>query len=221
MESNKSVSETIKTGFYEYDGCEESFQFYTRPNLLQQSKFVKAVTDLVVDDDYYIPLLKDTMFDFGLIVSFSTVDTTEIKDDLATVEKFVEETKVAEIIKANLDKDILDKLNNNVDSNIAYKTGIKNNDTNDYLCNILKNVNGFIEKFSNIDMAAVGGFMEKMSGMNGEINSESLVKAYMESDEFKNGQKEIIDEKDRRINIMEQSIIELAAERNRQKGLKQ
>ena len=106
----------VRTGVYTYNGEEVSFNFYTSISAYDEVRFVNTVTNTLVDDSY-ISVIRNLIFDFEIIDIFTDIDISNIKD-INAIEQFLEETNIVEIVKANVDSDVVEELNRAVDENI-------------------------------------------------------------------------------------------------------
>ena len=118
------------------------------------------------------------MFDFEIVDIFTDVDLTEIResvDSLSKIEEFLSETKVVDIVKANMVDGLLQSLNNAVDDNIAYRTGIQRNSLSDALSNLLVTFN---KKINDIDTDSLMEVAQKLNNMTGDLSADSILEAY-------------------------------------------
>ena len=193
----------IKMGTYINYTNEETYNFNFATNLSAYRKmmFVNYVVNSLVDEDRYDSIVRDIIFDFGIVSIFTDINTSFIRqaDDegnvinpIIFIEQFLEETNVVDIVKANMEVGLLDELNKAVDKSIEYKTGIHSSPIADSLANLLstleKKVNGF-------DMESMMDMAQKFVGMTGELTPESVVNAYINSDVHKKNLEEIVESK--------------------------
>ena len=137
------------------------------------------------------------IFDFGLVSILTDIDTSFIHqgDDegnpinpIIFIEQFLEETNVVDIVKANMEAGLLDELNKAVDKSIEYRTGIHPSPLNDALASL---VNTLEKKVKEFDMSGAMEMAQKFAGMTGELNVDSIVNAYINSDTHKKNLEEI------------------------------
>ena len=176
---------------------EESYTFTFETDLSTSKKleFVNSVVSLVVNEEYYNSVIRDLVFDFYIIDTFTNIDTTELKDSdrfLDDVEDFLLETNIVEIVKANALPTIFDELNKAVDKSIEYRTGIHPSPLNDALASL---VNTLEKKVSEFDMSGAMEMVQKFARMTGELTPENVVKAYVDSDIHKKNLEEIAENK--------------------------
>lgn len=191
----------VKTGTYVLNGKSYDFGFKTVLSAYDKLVFVKTVVDTLIDDTGYDFIVKDLIFDFTIVKVFSDIDTSFInaKDDdgniinpIVPIEQFLYKTDVVDIIKENIDVALLKELNEAIDINIQYLTGIHPNPLNDALTSL---VNTLEKKVSEIDLGSMMNMAKMLSGMTEELTPESIMSAYMQSDIHKKNLTEIADVK--------------------------
>lgn len=193
----------IKVGTCIYN--EESFNFEFKTNLSAHEKliFVNSVVDKIVDKDNYNSIIRDIVFDFAIVEVFTNIDVSfeEQKDEdgndihpIVFMEQFLEESNVVDIIRENVEIDLLKELNKAVDLNIEYRTGIHPNYLNEALVDLVSTLE---QKVKNFDLDSVMNVASKFGDMKEELTMENLVKAYTSTDMFKNNLAEIEDVKNK------------------------
>lgn len=200
----------IKTGLYTYNGEEKQFSFKTSLSAHDKMKFVSSVTNLVVGENYY-SILKDLFFDFAIINVFTDVsirdrDDEEIEYTVDIVESLVNDTEIVNIVKANLDYGVIEELKEAVNDNIEYKTGIHRNPLTESLSNL---VNTIDKQLSGINVDSLMEFANIFSGMTGELTPEKMLKVYSESDLFKNKYNEVLENKKKHNDKIDELIEEV------------
>lgn len=178
-----------------------NFNFATNLSAYRKMMFVNYVVDSIIDDDRYDSIVKNLIFDFGLVAICTDINTSFINqtdDDnnpinpIIFIEQFLEETNVVDIVKANMEIGLLDELNKAVDKSIEYKTGIHPNPLNEALSSLLSTLE---KKINEVDLDSMMGMAQKFAGMTDELNLDNLVKAYMDSDMHKANLEEIAESK--------------------------
>ena len=193
----------IKTGTYiDYANDEViNFNFATDLSAYRKTMFINYVVNSIIDDDHYDSIAKDLIFDFGLISILTNIDTSFInqKDNegnsinpIIFIEQFLEETNVADIVKANMEVGLLEELNKAVDKSIEYRTGIHPSPLNDALASL---VNTLEKKVKEFDMSGAMEMVQKFAGMTGDFTVDNVVDAYMNSDLHKKNLEEIAESK--------------------------
>lgn len=174
------------------------FKFYTDLTVAQKLLFVNSVTNLVVDENNYNSIIRDLIFNFYVVDVFTDISTEEFKQSpsfLNSVEQFLEETNIVDIVKANTLPALFEELNKAVDKAIEYKTGIHPSYIGDSLASLIKTIE---KKVNEIDLNDMMGMVQKFAGMTGELTPESIVNAYMNTDIHKNNVIEIEEAKKQR-----------------------
>lgn len=193
--------ENMKTGVYFYNDEAKNFDFATDLSAYDKTIFVRTVVDTLVDDTTYDSIIRDMIFDFAIIMRFTDIDTsfTKTLDDdgneisaLISIEQFLEETDVVDIVKANMKIGLLDELNKAVDLSIRYRTGIHPNPIADSLASLISTLEKKVNEF---DMGSMMDMAQKFAGMTGELTPESIMNAYINSDIHKSNLEEIAESK--------------------------
>ena len=185
-------------GVYVHNNESHTFNFITDLTAYKKLSFVDAVVGTLVDEERYNSIIRDLVFDFEIIKSFTDVDTSIIYTDLNEnsqplnpiddIEQFLLETNIAEIVKANAFPTLFDELNKAVDDNIEYLTGIHPNPFNVALASFLSTLE---KKIDEVDLNSMMEMAQKFAGMTGELTTEGIVNAYMNSDIHKQNLAEI------------------------------
>ena len=73
----------IKTGTYFYNDESQNFEFATDLSAHRKLMFVSYVVNSLVSEDRYDSIVKDLVFDFGLIAIMTDIDTSfiNVKDE--------------------------------------------------------------------------------------------------------------------------------------------
>lgn len=191
----------VKIGTYVYNDKTFNFNFATDLSAHDKTVFVRTVVDTLVDDTTYDSIIRDMIFDFSIIRRFTDIDTSFIKamdDDgneisaLISIEQFLEETNVVDIVKANMEIGLLDELNEAVDKSIEYRTGIHPSPISDALASLLSTLEKKVNEF---DTSSMMDMAQKLVGMTGELTPESIMNAYINSDIHKKNVEEIAESK--------------------------
>lgn len=180
-----------KFGTYIYGEENHTFTFDTDLSVSKKAQFVNSVASLVVDDEYYNSVIRDLVFDFYIIDVFTYIDTDELTNSdhfLDSVEDFLLETNIVEIVKANVSPALLDELNRAVDKAIEYKTGIHPSPLGEALASL---INTLEKKVNVFDMNDAMEMVQKFVGIADDLNVDNVVNAYINSNTHKNNLDEI------------------------------
>ena len=181
---------TTKTGVYFYGDESYDFEFATSLSASEKINFINSIVDTIVGDNYYT-VVRNNLFDFAIIRTFTNIDTTFVKNSdsmIDTIEEFLDETNIVDIVEANMEFGLLEELNEAVDKAIEFRTGIHPSPLNDALASLLSTLE---KKVNEIDLGSAMGMAQKFMGMTEDLTPESLINAYMNSDTHKDNLKEI------------------------------
>ena len=210
------MNRTVKTGVYTRNGEEYNFNFYTSLRAIDKIKFIKNVTNTLVDDNYY-SFLKNMIFDIYIVHIFSDVDVSDVmsaNNAIDEIENYLNETNIVDIIKANVDPDVIDELNESVDLAIEYRTGIHKNPISESLGRLLNTIE---KKVSSIDTEKMMEMAQVISGMSGELTADKMLEAYSKSDLFKKNYEQIIADRNKHNNKIEADVTAIKNTRNSKK----
>ena len=197
------MMKNIMTGTYINKNNDETYNFNFATDLSAYRKmiFVNYVVNSLVDEDRYDSIVRDLIFDFGLVSILTDIDISFInkKDDegnsinpIIFIEQFLEETNVVDIVKENMVVGLLEQLNKAVDKSIEYRTGIRPSPLNDALASL---INTLEKKVNEFDMSGAMEMAQKFASMTGDLTVDNIVNAYVNSDVYKKNLKEIAESK--------------------------
>ena len=175
----------IKLGVYNLNGEDFTFNFKTSLSAIEKVYFVNSVTESLIDDNYNY-VLKDLIFDFYIVdvfcIDFDMSDIFKSESLIENIENLLDETNIVDIIKANVDADVISELRDAVDLNIEYRTGIHINPISSSFANLLDTLNN---KFSGFDLDKMMEIADPMSKIAGELTPEKMLDAYAKTNIFK------------------------------------
>jgi hypothetical protein len=192
----------MKNGVFTYNDESYDFVFSTSLSAYDKLVFVKTVVDSLVDNNGYYSVIRDLIFDFVIIQTFTNVDTSFINNEddngnkisqIIIIEHFLEKSNIVDIVKANMDVGLLDELNRSIDLNIQYLTGIHTNPLGDAVSNLVSTLE---KKINDVDLNGMMGMAQKFIGMTEDFTLENIVNAYMNGDIHKKNLAEIEEAKE-------------------------
>lgn len=210
-----NVIEKVITGYYTEKSLDENgkeieetktFNFYKKVRMSVKIEFVSSVVSSIVTDTTYVPMLRDLIFDIMLVQYFTDVNVNEIlksENAFDNIEEYLNSTNIVEIIKKNMDVELLKELNDSVDFDIEYKTGVHNNDISRSIGSLLKTLEYQIK---DIDAQGMMALAEKLSNVTDGLTTDKIVEAYSKTEMFKGHQTEIIEAKDKKIKELKEII---------------
>lgn len=210
-----NVIEKVITGYYTEKSLNENgkeieetktFNFYQKVRMSVKIQFVNNVVDIIVTDTTYVPILRDLIFDIMLVQYFTDIDVSEIlesKNAFDNIEEYLNSTNIVETIKKNMDAELLKELNDSVDFDIQYKTGVHNNDISRSIGSLLKTLENQIK---DIDAKGMMALAEQLTNVTDGLTTDKIVDAYSKTEMFKGHQEEIVEAKNKKIRELEEII---------------
>lgn len=209
----------VMTGVYVKDNENIEFNFKTELTALEKAEFVAGVSNALVGNNY-LSVLRDMFFDYYIVNIFTDVKiNTNQADETAglidEIESFLDETNVVDIVKANIDVELINELDKAVNENIEYRTGIHKSELNNALTSLINMVE---DKLKDVDLGSMVEIIESFGGITGEFTPENIVNAYMKTDVAKQNIEELNESKVKRAEFAEEvsEIINI----NKSKGSK-
>lgn len=191
----------------------ELFNYGTIPTITDKLNFVNIVTSIVLNENGYVPFLKPIAFNYALIQIFTDIDcyrfvNGENNFDIDRFADFDMKTNISTDLKVFISDELLEELTMSIDDNIAYKTGINKDSLSVALCELLHTLTNLVSSVnSSINSEKIMKFVDKMNDT--DLNTESVVREYFNSDSFKNNVASTIGEKNDEIVKLKDRIAEL------------
>lgn len=196
--------EFTKSDNYTYNGEVKEYHYSPTASITEQIAFVEMVSDGVFVHGNYLPLLKQHMFDYMLVEVFTDIAMDELVR-LDAFDKFNKETGVARHIAKELGSVMCKNLEDSIDANIEYKKNAAHDDISTAIVELINKITHKIEAFGEgLDSDKVMDFIQKF-GESG-IDGESIVKAYLDSDNYKKNVADIVDAKNSEIRDLKQKL---------------
>lgn len=198
----------VEVGVYHRGDEEIAFAYKNDMPIGMKVAFIDSVVDVVAGDDYYYPILKDLIFDFQLVNVLTDIevdidDGLNIMQQLNAVEEFMNGCDIADVLKINLDIDMLMELYDGVNRAIEYKTGIHPSPIADGIASILKVAE---DKMRGFDMDSVSDLAGVFSKLQGDITPEKMLEAYANSDVFKKTAKDAVEKQEKRSKAFDDAV---------------
>lgn len=198
-----------ETGSYIYNGETKEYHYSPTATISEQIAFVEMVSDGVFIGNSYLPLLKKPVFDYWLVATFTDIDMNDFTD-IDAFDKFDKETGIAVHIVEELGFSLIDNLTESVDANIEYKKSITHDNISTAIVELINTVKNKLEAFGEgLDSNAVMEFIQEFSKSG--IDGESIVKAYLDSDQYKENVAEVVDAKNEKIRDLKQKLNDVTA----------
>lgn len=184
---------------------EIDFKYRTELTLQQKVSFVNFVLGVIFDDDYCFSIIKNEVFDIALIYMFT--DVLKYDEDftfsLNNIEEMLNTTNVIEILKKEIDNDLIKDLNEVIDINIAYKTGVNVNSISTSFSSLLKTIEN---KVSDFDVDEFSNTLKKFGDITNGMSPDKIMELYTKTDAYKKNYKSTLSTKNKQIRELKKEI---------------
>ena len=184
---------------------EIDFKYRTELTLQQKVSFVNFVLGVIFDDDYCFSIIKNEVFDIALIYMFT--DVLKYEEDftfsLNNIEEMLNTTNVIEILKKEIDNDLIKGLNEVIDINIAYKTGVNVNSISTSFSSLLKTIEN---KVSDFDVDEFSNTLKKFGDITNGMSPDKIMELYTKTDAYKKNYKGTLSSKNKQIRELKKEI---------------
>ena len=184
---------------------EIDFKYRTELTLQQKVSFVNFVLGVIFDDDYCFSIIKNEVFDIALIYMFT--DVLQYEEDftfsLNNIEEMLNTTNVIEILKKEIDNDLIKDLNEVIDMNIAYKTGVNVNSISTSFSSLLKTIEN---KVSDFDVDEFSNTLKKFGDITNGMSPDKIIELYTKTDAYKKNYKGTLSTKNKQIRELKKEI---------------
>ena len=184
---------------------EIDFKYRTELTLQQKVSFVNFVLGVIFDDDYCFSIIKNEVFDIALIYMFT--DVLKYEEDftfsLNNIEEMLNTTNVIEILKKEIDNDLINDLNEVIDINIAYKTGVNVNSISTSFSSLLKTIEN---KVSDFDVDEFSNTLKKFGDITNGMSPDKIMELYTKTDAYKKNYKGTLSTKNKQIRELKKEI---------------
>ena len=184
---------------------EIDFKYRTELTLQQKVSFANFVLGVIFDDDYCFSIIKNEVFDIALIYMFT--DVLQYEEDftfsLNNIEEMLNTTNVIEILKKEIDNDLIKDLNEVIDINIAYKTGVNVNSISTSFSSLLKTIEN---KVSDFDVDEFSNTLKKFGDITNGMSPDKIIELYTKTDAYKKNYKGTLSTKNKQIRELKKEI---------------
>ena len=184
---------------------EIDFKYRTELTLQQKVSFVNFVLGVIFDDDYCFSIIKNEVFDIALIYMFT--DVFQYDEDftfsLNNIDEMLNTTNVIEILKKEIDNDLIKDLNEVIDMNIAYKTGVNVNSISTSFSSLLKTIEN---KVSDFDVDEFSNTLKKFGDITNGMSPDKIIELYTKTDAYKKNYKGTLSTKNKQIRELKKEI---------------
>ena len=184
---------------------EIDFKYRTELTLQQKVSFANFVLGVIFDDDYCFSIIKNEVFDIALIYMFT--DVFQYDEDftfsLNNIDEMLNTTNVIEILKKEIDNDLIKDLNEVIDINIAYKTGVNVNSISTSFSSLLKTIEN---KVSDFDVDEFSNTLKKFGDITNGMSPDKIMELYTKTDAYKKNYKGTLSTKNKQIRELKKEL---------------
>ena len=184
---------------------EIDFKYRTELTLQQKVSFANFVLGVIFDDDYCFSIIKNEVFDIALIYMFT--DVFKYDEDftfsLNNIEEMLNTTNVIDILKKEIDNDLIKDLNEVIDINIAYKTGVNVNSISTSFSSLLKTIEN---KVSDFDVDEFSNTLKKFGDITNGMSPDKIMELYTKTDAYKKNYKGTLSTKNKQIRELKKEL---------------
>ena len=184
---------------------EIDFKYRTELTLQQKVSFVNFVLGVIFDDDYCFSIIKNEVFDIALIYMFT--DVFKYDEDftfsLNNIDEMLNTTNVIDILKKEIDNDLIKDLNEVIDINIAYKTGVNVNSISTSFSSLLKTIEN---KVSDFDVDEFSNTLKKFGDITNGMSPDKIMELYTKTDAYKKNYKGTLSTKNKQIRELKKEL---------------
>ena len=184
---------------------EIDFKYRTELTLQQKVSFANFVLGVIFDDDYCFSIIKNEVFDIALIYMFT--DVLKYEEDftfsLNNIDEMLNTTNVIDILKKEIDNDLIKDLNEVIDINIAYKTGVNVNSISTSFSSLLKTIEN---KVSDFDVDEFSNTLKKFGDITNGMSPDKIMELYTKTDAYKKNYKGTLSTKNKQIRELKKEI---------------
>lgn len=170
---------TEKLGVYTYkqNDEEKDYQFTFKTDLTAREKisFIDTAVNNLYSGGLYLGVIKNVIIGSIIIKFFTDVDLSHYEGEFNDIEKFINDTNIIEIVKANAKDGLFDELERQISINLKIVTGVNVNDIGFELNGFLKNVLNIVNVN---DYSTLVDFAKKVNSMKDSITPDTIVNAY-------------------------------------------
>ena len=116
---------------------------------------------------------------------------------------YIDDSTVKEILKKEIDNDLIKDLNEVIDINIAYKTGVNVNSISTSFSSLLKTIEN---KVSDFDVDEFSNTLKKFGDITNGMSPDKIMELYTKTDAYKKNYKGTLSTKNKQIRELKKEI---------------
>lgn len=177
---------------------EVEFEYTIALTLKQKTTFVNNVLEVLFQNDYCYSIIKNEIINIMIIDSFTNIFKTDEDFDysLNKIEEFLSNTNVLDVLRKEIPSELIKELTDVIDRNIAYKTGVNENDLSTVLSSLLKTIE---DKISDFDVNELTTTLKEFSKITDGLSQEKILDLYTKTDAYKENYENVVQSKNEEI----------------------
>lgn len=177
---------------------EVEFEYTIALTLKQKTTFVNNVLEVLFQNDYCYSIIKNEIINIMIIDSFTNIFKTDEDFDysLNKIDEFLSNTNVLDVLRKEIPSELIKELTDVIDRNIAYKTGVNENDLSTVLSSLLKTIE---DKISDFDVNELTTTLKEFSNITDGLSQEKILDLYTKTDAYKKNYENVVQSKNEEI----------------------
>ena len=177
---------------------EVEFEYTKTLTLKQKTTFVNNVLEVLFQNDYCYSIIKNEIINFMIIDSFTNIFKIDEDFDysLNKIDEFLSDTNVIDVLRKEIPSELIKELTDVIDRNIAYKTGVNENDLSTVLSSLLKTIE---DKISDFDVNELTTTLKEFSKITDGLSQEKILDLYTKTDAYKENYENVVQSKNEEI----------------------
>lgn len=177
---------------------EVEFEYTIALTLKQKTTFVNNVLEVLFQNDYCYSIIKNEIINIMIIDSFTNIFKTDEDFDysLNKIDEFLSDTNVIDVLRKEIPSELIKELTDVIDRNIAYKTGVNENDLSTVLSSLLKTIE---DKISDFDVNELTTTLKEFSKITDGLSQEKILDLYTKTDAYKENYENVVQSKNEEI----------------------
>jgi len=166
---------------FHYNGKEYETKYNNRLiSAIDRAGFMLYVCNTIIANDNYYSMLRELAFEAALIKQTTDIDIKELMNldedeelSFSDIEAFIANSNIIDVLMGLLSENTIRQLNRYIDKNIAFRTGLHENDMGAAIGRLF---NSIADKIDGVDGKQLAGAIKTLSSIgNGDIQLESSI----------------------------------------------
>lgn len=177
---------------------EVEFEYVKKLTMRQKVDFVNNVLEVLFQNDYCYSIIKNEIVYIMLIDTFTNILKTDedFGYKLNEIEEFLSNTNAIDVLLKEIPSAYIRELDEVIDENIAYKTGINKDNLSTAFSSLLRTIEN---KVSDFDMNELTTTLKELGDMTSGLSQETLMDLYTKTDAYKENYENVVQSKNEEI----------------------